>query len=162
MTGLSGEVEVIELPVDPSTITRITGWQIEHYAAEFPSFDHADWSAFYAPWVERDEVRLPIMLAATSNGEIVGAVAIVDRDDLEDVDEYSPWIAALIVDPELRGHGTGSLLLSAALERCRREGIDRVYLWTHDQADWYRRLGWTEERRCDFRSVDITIFSRCL
>lgn len=160
MTSPSGEVEVIELPADPSTITRIVSWQIEHYIAEFPSFDHDDWSAFYAPWVERKSARLPIMLGAMSNGEIVGAVAIVDRDDLEDVDEYSPWIAALIVDPELRGHGTGSLLLSAALERCRREGIDRVYLWTHDQSDWYLRTGWAEKRRQMFRGVDITIFSR--
>jgi hypothetical protein len=33
----------------------------------------------------------------------------------------------------------------------------RVYLWTHDQNDWYLRLGWTKVEDKVFRGVPITI-----
>lgn len=156
------EVEVRYLPADRLLVERIITWQVDHYRPSFPSFDHDDWLDFYGPHMRGQYGPLPVVLGAFDTGECVGTVAIVERDDLEDVDHITPWIAAMIVDPNRRGMGIGGELLDAALGRCRDLSFNRVYLWTHDMGDWYRRSGWTEVERRTFRGVPITIFRRDL
>jgi len=154
----TGEIEVRYLPADRMLVERIIEWQVEHYRDAFPSFDHEDWIDFYGPHMRGQDGPLPVVLGAFDDGRCIGTVSIVERDDLDDVDDYTPWIAAMIVDPVRRGAGVGTALLSAALGRCRDLYFGRVYLWTHDQADWYRRLGWTEVESKVFRTTPITIF----
>jgi len=155
----TGEVEVRYLPADRMLVERLIEWQVDHYRDSFPSFDHDDWIDFYGPHMRGQDGPLPVVLGAFHDGECVGTVSIVDRDDLDDVDHYTPWVAAMIVDPDRRGQGIGRALLAAALGRCRDLFFGRVYLWTHDQFDWYRRLGWQEVETRSFRGVPITIFS---
>lgn len=155
----TGEVEVRYLPADRMLVERLIEWQVDHYRDSFPSFDHDDWIDFYGPHMRGQDGPLPVVLGAFHDGECVGTVSIVDRDDLDDVDHYTPWVAAMIVDPKRRGQGIGRALLVAALGRCRDLFFGRVYLWTHDQFDWYRRLGWREVETRSFRGVPITIFS---
>lgn len=155
----TGEVEVRYLPADRMLVERLIEWQVDHYRDSFPSFDHDDWIDFYGPHMRGQDGPLPVVLGAFHDGECVGTVSIVDRDDLDDVDHYTPWVAAMIVDPNRRGQGIGRALLAAALGRCRDLFFGRVYLWTHDQFDWYRRLGWREVETRSFRGVPITIFS---
>lgn len=155
----TGEVEVRYLPADRLLVERIIGWQVEHYRSSFPSFDHDDWIDFYGPHMRGQDGPLPVVLGAFEAGECIGTIAIVERDDLDDVDHYTPWLAAMIVDPRCRGRGIGSALLEAALGRCRDLYYGRVYLWTHDMQDWYRRQGWAEAEQRTFRAVPISIFS---
>lgn len=154
----TGSLIVGDFPFDGVLIEHVIEWQIAHYAEAFPSFDHADWTEFYSAWVNRGAEAMPVVLAAFDGDACVGTVAIVEHDDLDD--ERTPWIAAMIVDPAKRGRGIGTQLLAAALLRCKNEGIRRVHLWTHDQADWYHRSGWTSEETRVFRGVEITVFSR--
>lgn len=158
----TGEVEVRYLPADRLLVERIIEWQVDHYRSSFPSFDHDDWIDFYGPHMRGQEGPLPVVLGAFEAGECIGTIAIVERDDLDDVDHFTPWIAAMIVDPRFRGRGIGSELLEAALGRCRDLYFGRVYLWTHDMQAWYQRLGWNTTEQRTFRDVPITIFSRDL
>jgi len=155
----TGDVEVRYLPADRMVVERIIRWQVDHYRESFPSFDYDDWIDFYGPHMRGQDGPLPVVLGAFDETECIGTVAIVERDDLDDVDHYTPWIAAMIVDPSYRGHGVGRSLLTAALGRCRDLYFSRVYLWTHDQFEWYRRLGWREVESRKFRGIPITIFS---
>jgi len=155
----TGEVEVRYLPADRLLVEHIIDWQVDHYRHSFPSFDHDDWLNFYGPHMRGQDGRLPVVLGAFEAGECIGTVAIVERDDLDDVDHYTPWVAAMIVAPPHRGRGIGTELLEAALGRCRDLYFGRVYLWTHDMEDWYQRLGWAKVETRTFRDVPITIFS---
>lgn len=153
-----GDVEIRDLSADGPIVERLIGWQIAHYRKAFPSFDRDDSLDFYAPLMRRHHGSLPVLLGAFVEGECTGTVAIVERDDLDDVDGYTPWIAAMIVDPERRGSGTGTALLEAAVARCRDMRFELVYLWTHDMQDWYAQLGWEKVEERSFRNVSITIF----
>ena len=155
----TGDVGVRYLPADRMVVERIIRWQVDHYRESFPSFDYDDWIDFCGPHMRGQDGPLPVVLGAFDGTECIGTVAIVERDDLDDVDHYTPWIAAMIVDPSHRGHGVGRSLLAAALGRCRDLYFSRVHLWTHDQFEWYRRLGWREVESRKFRDIPITIFS---
>ena len=155
-----GNIVVRELPLDADTVGRLIEWQVEEYAPSLPSFDHDDWTEFYDNWAMRGDAVLPIVLAGYDDGEFFGSVAIVERDDLEGVDHWTPWIAAMIVRPDLRGRGRGLHLLEAALERCRQLGIAKIHLWTENRSAWYLRLGWSIEEQMTFRGVPITVMSR--
>lgn len=159
MSRLSGPIEIRELPHDRVLTEELITWQIDFYAPSFPSFDHADWTSFYGDWFDDNRGRLPVVLAGFDEGEFFGSVAIVERDDLTDADQYTPWIAALIVRADRRGQGRGLHLLRAALDRCRSMGIPKVYLWTEDRSAWYLGLGWAIEEERTFGGIPITVMS---
>jgi hypothetical protein len=39
-------------------------------------------------------------------------------------------------------------------------GVERLYLYTPSAADFYGRLGWTIEDRCEYLGQEVTVMSR--
>lgn len=159
VSRIPGRITVRDLPLDGVIVEQLIAWQVEEYAPSFPSFDRADWTEFYGNWTHRTDATLPVVLGGYDDGEFFGSVAIVERDDLTGVDHWTPWIAAMIVRPDLRGRGRGLHLLEAALQRCREMRLAKVYLWTENRSAWYLRLGWRIEEHMTFRGVPITVMS---
>lgn len=56
--------------------------------------------------------------------------------------EIHGYVTNVYVRPEARGAGAGEALVLAAMEFCRREGVDSVILWpTERSRSLYERLG---------------------
>jgi len=56
------------------------------------------------------------------------------------------WIGLLIVNPESRGKGIGTILMRAAIDYLRKEGIEAIWLEAVEKAvPLYKRLGFKEE-----------------
>jgi predicted N-acetyltransferase YhbS len=83
--------------------------------------------------------RLPLSLIALHEGQLVGAVNLVENDD-DDHPDWCPWLAGMVVAEAWRGHGIGSALVTSLLEHARRLGFERVYFGT-DGPGFYTRLG---------------------
>ena len=71
---------------------------------------------------------------AEGGGTVVGSIAIVGRSDTE------AQLRFFLVHPGHRGRGIGRALLDVALGFCRRQGYERVFLWTVRGLDAARRL----------------------
>ena len=73
--------------------------------------------------------RLPLTLVAVHDGELVGMVSLKyhDMDTRPDLD---PWLGGLLVLPEWRNHGVGTMLMHRATEEARRLKVPRLYLDT--------------------------------
>ena len=74
---------------------------------------------------------------AEEAGEIVGTIWLQLIEKLPNPGtepERHAYISSVYVRPGLRGRGTGSALLVAALEACRELDVDAVILWPTDES----------------------------
>ena len=89
---------------------------------------------------------LPIRLIALLGGQCVGTVSIVEND--LKCRDYTPWLAALIVDKDYRGHGIGKRLISHVQTLARQMGYKELYLRTEHASGYYKKLGWQFVEKC--------------
>lgn len=73
--------------------------------------------------------------------ELLGSASLVAHD-LGSRPELSPWLANVFVHPDYRGQGLGRQLVFYVQQQAQRAGIGRLYLFTANQMDFYRGLGW--------------------
>jgi predicted N-acetyltransferase YhbS len=85
---------------------------------------------------------IPTSLVAHEGEEFLGTVALIECDE-ETRPQYTPWVAALWVEPEYRRRGIGAALVHKASELAFRAGENRVYLLTRERRlSFYEGLGW--------------------
>lgn len=83
---------------------------------------------------------------AEADGTIVGSGLLVQRE-LDQYHDFGPWLAGLVVHPEWRGQGVGSMLVRAVEEQARRNGAGRLYLYTFETERFYRSIDWSVGER---------------
>src|SRR5437868_10711214 len=100
--------------------------------------------------------RLPLTLVAVHGGELVGMVSLKyhDMDTRPDLD---PWLGGLLVLPEWRNRGVGTMLMHRAIEEARRLNNRRLYLWTHSAEKLYDNLGWQVVERTNYFGKEAVV-----
>ena len=83
--------------------------------------------------------RVLASLVALEDGVPLGCVHLIDNDD-ESLTELYPWLAAMVVVPERRGQGIGSMLVKALAREAKALGFERLWFGT-DGPGFYERLG---------------------
>jgi GNAT superfamily N-acetyltransferase len=85
---------------------------------------------------------IPTALVAHEGERFLGTVSVIASDE-ETRPQYTPWVAALWVEPEHRRQGNGALLVEKAASFAFSTGATRVYLLSraHRRA-FYEGLGW--------------------
>ena len=109
---------------------------------------HAWWKAYGAERAEVEEAiaevlaapTFPFTLVATLDGQFAGTVTASDMDERP---QYSPWIAALWVEPEQRRSGIARTLMQAGLQLLFDQGNQQVYLCARPELRaYYLADGW--------------------
>jgi GNAT superfamily N-acetyltransferase len=101
---------------------------------------------------------LPIALVAHDGATFIGTSSVV-ASDLEDLPHYTPWVAAVWVDPQHRERRIGRALVARAASEAFDLGIDRVYLCAQKaRRNFYVRQGWTPIQE-DVGSRRVTVFT---
>jgi GNAT superfamily N-acetyltransferase len=80
---------------------------------------------------------------------VIGMVSLKfhDMDTRPDLD---PWLGGLLVLPEWRKRGVGTMLMRRAIEEARRLNVPRLYLWTSSAEGLYHKLGWQVVERTEY------------
>jgi GNAT superfamily N-acetyltransferase len=85
---------------------------------------------------------IPTALVAHEGERFLGTVSIIASDE-EARPQYTPWVAALWVEPEHRRRGIGALLVEKAVLFAFNTGAERVYLLSRaHRCAFYKGLGW--------------------
>ena len=86
----------------------------------------------------------PILFALVAHyqGTFLGTASVI-ASDLDSRPQYTPWIAAVWVDPTYRSNGVGAALVRTGAEKAQDLGFDPVYLCAlPSKHGFYERLGW--------------------
>jgi GNAT superfamily N-acetyltransferase len=85
---------------------------------------------------------IPTSFIAHDGDTFLGTVAVIACDE-ESRPQYTPWIAALWVEPEYRQRGIGAALVERASGFAFSIDVKRVYLLTRERRRaFYEKLGW--------------------
>lgn len=90
----------------------------------------------FSEFIEQFDGQRDLVLSAHLDGRIVGAVAVLGSPPTAE----GAQLRFFIVDPACQGQGAGSRLLTTALEWCRAQGHEKVFLWTVDGLPQSRHL----------------------
>lgn len=154
----------IRFAVTPMTIHTLN--RIPRFLPEIAGWHQAEWGHLN-PGRDLDtlvhqmheyltEAPIPIMFVWCENGRPGGTSSLIAHD-MDTHPEWSPWLANVYVHPDLRGRGVGGRLVAAVMEHARGLGLQTLYLFTTDQEEYYRRMGWRRVCREDYLGEPVTI-----
>jgi GNAT superfamily N-acetyltransferase len=148
-------------------------WSIKLWGEGKDEFSAEDWRKFYKnainsnynKWdllgVDQEHLFMAIR-DKDQKSEVVASIAICDFDDFEEFRQYKPWIAAFIVREDLRGSGIGSQVLNLAEEKAIKYGINKIYLWTEGEREFYAKRGYEFLRQMSKPGRKIDLMSKVL
>ncbi|WFR94831.1 GNAT family N-acetyltransferase [Rhizobium tumorigenes] len=112
----------------------------------------AQYRAHLDPMIENDGI--PFCLIAEEGGVYIGSVLVIEND-LDARPDYTPWIAALWVEPQARKRGAATRLIAAARAKAAKWGKDSCYLCATPEMDgFYLGLGF-EPIETDISGLNI-------
>jgi GNAT superfamily N-acetyltransferase len=100
---------------------------------------------------------IPIALVAHDGAKFLGTASVIASDLAERL-HYTPWVAAVWVEPQHRARGIGGALVERATRDCFALGVARAYLCARQaRSGFYQRLGWIPFER-DVGEHGLTVF----
>ena len=125
----------------PEHVETLARWHFDEWAALIPGWSYA---------LAESELRshsaraaIPTTLVALEGESLIGSASLL-VEDLPEFKQFTPWVASVFGAPEWRGKQVGSQLVRRAVEVAGNCGAPLAYLLTPGQADFYRKLGWSE------------------
>jgi GNAT superfamily N-acetyltransferase len=128
-------------PALPAEHPRLSELTLAAYRAVGPMPD--DYAASLADVSGRAADPGAVVLAARLGGRLVGGATVVLVPGSPLAERLEPGTAGLrmlAVDPAAQGTGVGRALVEATVELCRRRGLRRLSLHTHEIFEHARRL----------------------
>ena len=90
------------------------------------------------------ETAQPFCLVAHEDGVFAGTASLIDSD-VATRPEWTPWVAAVWVEPQCREQGVATELLATVTARAFELGESTLYLYCTDpMIGFYARRGWDE------------------
>jgi len=101
---------------------------------------------------------LPFSLVAHDGSDFAGTASVI-ASDLDERPQYSPWVAAVWVEPAFRHRGVGRALVARAAAETFAIGVPGIYLCARaNLRDFYACQGWSAIEH-DVGERQLTVFT---
>jgi N-acetylglutamate synthase-like GNAT family acetyltransferase len=152
---------LVTLPERAECLPSLLAWNLQVWGERIPGYDVAGWRAFYQRCLAADyrhySQTSELTWVIEIGGACVGGISLVYEDDLPDFTHLSPWLAAFVIDPGLRGRGIGTEAVRLFESMVRGFGITRLYLWTDSETHWYEGLGYSVMERSRVGDIEMDV-----
>ncbi|WP_298261604.1 GNAT family N-acetyltransferase [Bradyrhizobium sp.] len=131
--------QIVPLREQPHHLSTVAGWIHRQW-----------WSKTDTPveaieqWLRTHlgENGFPATFIAVEDDEVLGSVSL-HESEAENRPAYRPYLGAVFVKPDARGHGLSTALVRAVEARANELGHATIYLNAADAtAGLYQKLGW--------------------
>lgn len=158
-------ISLVPISESPQDAQQVLSWALDLWGDHFPNYSRQDWADFYShsaqsnyeSWVGNGQ---ELVYIAKQGEELVGTIGLVDFDELEEFRHLKPWIAAFMVNPNLRGEGIGTEILALLEEKAKSLRIGVLNLWTEDQSAFYSKRGYRLLTSTKLGSLDIDVMQK--
>lgn len=154
-----GPLRVEPLAAHPEVLDELRAW----FEAQWPSYYGVDGpgDAMRDLLAYSHTDGLPFGVVALA-GDTVCGVAALKADSIASHQHLSPWAAAGMVRPDLRGRGIGRELLLALEQRASEMGFDRIYCGTSTAQGLLQRCGWRLLECITHEGESLCIYDKAL
>lgn len=153
------EITIVHLGSCPEMLPELATW--------FKS----EWPLWYGPGgrgvAELDlaefsnKDKLPLGVIALRKGLLCG-IAVLKSQSIASHSHLTPWAAAGLVKPSLRGHGIGRLLLTALESEAQLLGYPSIYCATGTSISLLQRAGWQFIESVQNEGETLAIYMKAL
>jgi predicted N-acetyltransferase YhbS len=142
----------------PQHIETIARWHQAQWQHLSPQHSVESRINLYSSYNNSPDV--PFCLLATQQGQAVGSASVVECD-MDTRRTLSPWLASVYVHPSCRQQGIATELIRRCTDLAAQNNVERLYLFTPDQTDFYKKRGWQPLEHCLYHNerVDIMYYS---
>ena len=149
---------IVALRDRPDLLPVVAKWAHEEFwsysGKSLEETQHLFTPARRAGWLPRTFVLLEADTPA-------GTASIVEHD-LESRPQWTPWLAAVVVDRSMRGRGHSSTLVRFIENFARENGVDTLWLFTWSAEGVYAKLGWRPVERLEQNGHEVVVMNRTL
>lgn len=100
--------------------------------------------------------KLPICYVLFKENKFIGTASLRPLD-ISSYTHVSPWLGAVIIEPEFRNQGLGTYFVQEVMDRAKRLHKDIWYLWTPDRETFYAKMGWKKIDEVDYNQTHGTV-----
>lgn len=79
-----------------------------------------------------------------------------------ELERFKPWIALLYTQQEYRCRGLGQKMLDFIEQSAKDIGLNRIFLYTFSAESLYKRNGWKEITRVDYKNHDTVVMEKVI
>ncbi len=105
-------------------------------------------------------------LILTTSNEIIATGGLCNNVNIfnvyPDLKKHKPWLALLYVEKKYRNNGLGEILVKEIAQNAKKNKIEKIYLYTFTAETLYKRCGWKEIQRVDYKNYDTIIMEKYL
>lgn len=147
-------MNIVDLSHEPQHIPTLAAWHHREWAHLNPG----DTLETRIVRMQRylSGALLPSTFVCKHDGQLAGSAAIV-ACDMDTRPELTPWLASVFVAPPFRRQGIGGSLVRHVMMQAKQAGMQKLYLFTPDQAVFYQKLGWRMFAKEVYRGCEVSV-----
>jgi len=149
-------LDIINLRQRPSAAALLARWHYQEWQVLYPD----DTEESFKRDLEKSltDENVPSTWLLTEGENIIGSCSIIEQD-MDIHPELSPWLANVFIHADYRGQGLGSRIIQAVMKQAAASGLDRLYLFTEDQAEFYQRFGWQVIEQPLYNGIAVSLMT---